>query len=266
MRAAVLVLVLAACGGPAEEPAPWQLTFSDEFEGPAGSLPDTTKWSFALGGGGWGNGELQLYTDRPDNAALDGQGNLVITARAETTPQTGFTSARLTSKGKFQQQYGRFEARLKLPAGRGLWPAFWLLGGDVDTAGWPSCGEIDVMEERGATPWRVTGAVHGPGHSGGNALIAAFDAPARTPLSDDFHVYAAEWGADEIRFYVDDRLYHTVLATRMPPTARWVYDHPFFLLLNLAVGGSYGGPPDATTVFPQAMLADYVRVYQRPRP
>jgi beta-glucanase (GH16 family) len=261
--AALLLAMTAGCGGEAEDKPPWQLAWSDEFDAPAGTLPDASKWTLATGGHGWGNGELQLYTDRPDNAAHDGQGLLVITARAEETPQNAFTSARLTSKDKFQQQYGRFEARLKLPAGRGLWPAFWLLGANVDSTGWPACGEIDVMEERGATPWRVTGAVHGPGHSGGNALIAAFDAPARKPLSDDFHLYAAEWEDDEIRFYVDGQLYHTVRATRMPPTARWVYDHPFFLLLNLAVGGYFGGPPDATTVFPQTMQADYVRVYQR---
>ena len=133
----------------------------------------------------------------------------------------------------------------------------------MDRVGWPACGEIDVVESRGAQPWRVSGALHGPGYSGGNALVGAFETPERTPFSDDFHTYAVEWEPDEIRFFVDENRFHTVRPSRLPPTSRWPYDHPFFLLLNLAVGGTFGGPPDATTPFPQTLIADWVRVYRR---
>lgn len=259
----VALLGAAACGGDGPEAAPWTLVWSDEFAGPAGAPPDASKWRFALGGDGWGNQELQLYTERPDNGALDGNGALVITARREAVGGNAFTSARIFSKGHFEQVYGRFEARLRLPSGRGFWPAFWMLGANVDAVGWPKCGEIDIMEERGAQPWRVSGAVHGPGHSGGNALIAGFEEPGRVPLSNDFHVYAVDWDAEELRFYVDDQQYHSVRKSRMPPAATWVYDHPFFLLLNLSVGGNFGGPPDETTPFPETLVADYVRVYAR---
>ena len=255
---------LVACAG---DPAPidWQLSFGDEFDGPAGAAPDPAKWSFETGGGGWGNQELQFYSDRPDNAALDGAGALVITARREPMGGREYTSARLITRGKFAQTHGRFEARLRLPAGKGFWPAFWMLGSNLGVGGvrWPACGEIDVVEQRGAHPWRVSGAVHGPGHSGGNALVGAFETAGRQPLTDDFHVYAVEWEPDELRFYVDGHHYHSVRKSRMPAGAQWVYDHPFFLLLNLAVGGTFGGPPDATTPFPQTLSADYVRAYVR---
>jgi beta-glucanase (GH16 family) len=257
----------AACNDPGELAA-WQLVWSDQFDGPADSPPDASRWSFETGGDGWGNSEEQYYTDRPTNAALDGAGALVITARREAMGTRHFTSARLVTRGKFQARYGRFEARLKLPAGRGRWPAFWLLGSDVNEVGWPACGEIDVVEGRGAQPWRVSGAAHGPGYSGGNALIAGFELPAGEGgavrrLTDDFHLYAVEWEPDEIRFFVDQHLYHSVRASRLPPQGRWVYDHPFFLLLNLAVGGNFGGPPDATTPFPAQLIADHVRVFTR---
>jgi beta-glucanase (GH16 family) len=254
----------ASLSGCTEDPGQggWQLVWSDEFEGAAGAPPDPERWSAEVGGHGWGNRELQFYTDRPDNVALDGTGLLVITARREPMGGREFTSARLTSSGKFQQRYGRFEARLKLPEGRGFWPAFWMLGGDLDSVGWPACGEIDVVESRGAQPWRVSGALHGPGYSGGNALTGAFETADRSRLSDDFHLYAVEWEPGEIRFFVDHNQYHTVRASRLPPATRWPYDQPFFLLLNLAVGGNFGGPPDATTPFPQTLTADWVRVYR----
>jgi beta-glucanase (GH16 family) len=259
-------LLLAACG--TDDPPPWQLVWSDEFDGPAGSPPDASRWSFETGGHGWGNNEEQFYTDRPANAALDGAGALVITARREVMGARNFTSGRIVTRGKFQARYGRFEARLKLPAGKGLWPAFWMLGQDVNEVGWPGCGEIDVVEARGAQPWRVSGAAHGPGYSGGNALTAGFELPGGKGsdgrrLTDDFHLYAVEWEPEEIRFFVDQHLYHSVRATRLPPQGRWVYDHPFFLLLNLAVGGSFGGSPDATTPFPAQLIADHVRVFTR---
>jgi beta-glucanase (GH16 family) len=254
-----LVLALVAgCGAP---PAPWHLVWSDEFDGPAGAPPDPASWSFELGGDGWGNQELQLYTSA--NAALDGSGHLVITARRESAGARAFTSARLTTRGKRTQRYGRFEARLRLPAGKGLWPAFWLLGDDASAAGWPACGEIDVVEGRGAVPWRVSSALHGPGFSGGDALIAAYESPAHRPLTDDLHDYAVEWEPDQLRFFVDGALYHQERATRLPTGARWVFDHPFFVILDLAVGGTFGGPPDSATPFPAELVADHVRVYAR---
>jgi beta-glucanase (GH16 family) len=265
--APLLSLLLAASCAPDPDvrAGPWQLVWNDEFDGPPGAPPDPARWNRELGGHGWGNQELQYYTDRPENVALDGQGALVITARREPMGGREFTSARLSSKGKFARAYGRFEARLKLPAGRGFWPAFWMLGTNIDTVRWPGCGEIDIVESRGAQPWRVSGAAHGPGYSGGNAITGAFETPERTRFSDDFHVYAVEWEPDEIRFYVDQHHYHSVRPTRLPAGARWPYDHPFFLLLNLAVGGNFGGPPDPTTPFPQTLTADWIRTYARGR-
>jgi beta-glucanase (GH16 family) len=254
----LLVLLLVGCGA---EEAPWQLVWSDEFDGPLGTRPDAGKWGFETGGDGWGNGELEFYTAQ--NAALDGAGHLVISARREVMGARDFTSARLTTRGQLAQAYGRFEARLRLPAGKGLWPAFWLLGDDVGAIGWPTCGEIDVVEGRGAQPWRVSSAVHGPGYSGGDALIAPYETPDRSPLTGDFHLFAVEWTTDELRFFIDDRAYHTERASRLPAGARWVFDHPFFVILDLAVGGSFGGAPDDTTPFPATLVADYVRVYRR---
>jgi beta-glucanase (GH16 family) len=262
-------VVVPACGGDQERDLPWTEVWADEFDGAAGTAPDPTRWSHEIGGHGWGNQELQLYTDRPENAALDGAGHLVITARREDRDGRAFTSARLTTKGKFQQRYGRFEARLRLPVGKGMWPAFWMLGsgtGDGSAggnAGWPERGEIDIVEGRGAQPWRVSGAVHGPGYSGGNALVGGYEAPGRADLTADFHRFAVEWEPGEVRFFVDDQQYHSVRATRLPASGRWVFDHDFFLILNLAVGGNFGGPPDGTTVFPQTLIADWVRVYRR---
>jgi beta-glucanase (GH16 family) len=253
MRALALLLVLGC--GRAEDDG-WTLVWADEFDGPPGA-PDPGKWSFEVGGDGWGNGELQFYTDR--NAALDGAGHLLITARREAFQSRAFTSARLSTRGKLEQAHGRFEARLKLPAGKGLWPAFWMLGADVDRVGWPSCGEIDVVEARGAQPWRVSSSLHGPGYSGGNALSAGYEGTAA--LTDDFHLFAVEWSDGEVRFSVDGRAYHTERASRLA-SGRWVFDHPFFLIVDLAVGGSFGGAPDETTPFPAQLMADWVRVYR----
>jgi beta-glucanase (GH16 family) len=164
---------------------------------------------------------------------------------------------------KFEQAYGRFEARIKIPYGQGLWPAFWMLGNDIATVGWPSCGEIDIMENIGREPGLVHGTIHGPGYSGNSAIGAPFSLSAGQRFADDFHVYAVEWEPNVIRFYVDTNLYATRVPGDLPPGARWVYDHPFFVLLNVAVGGYWPGSPDASTVFPQAMLVDYVRVYKR---
>ena len=245
----------------------WTLTWSDEFNGPNGSPPDSSKWTLETGGKGWGNNELESYTARPQNAYLEG-GNLVIKVVAET--YTGadrvtrdYTSARLKTQGKFAQTYGRFEARIKIPRGQGIWPAFWMLGADIAENPWPASGEIDIMENIGKEPALVHGTIHGPGYSGEHGLGAPCGLPSNQLFADDFHVYAVEWEPNALRFYVDDHLYETRTPADLPQGAKWVYDHPFYLLLNVAVGGFWPGNPDATSTFPQTMLVDYVRVYRR---
>jgi beta-glucanase (GH16 family) len=243
--------------------AGWKLVFVDEFEGAAGSLPDAAKWVFETGGGGFGNNELQYYTARPENAALDGQGKLILTARAEPYMGSHYTSARLKTAGKFEHTYGRYEARLRIPKGQGIWPAFWLLGADIGKNTWPACGEIDIMENIGKEPTLVHGTLHGPGYSGGNGIGKSAELPAKLAFSDDFHEFAVEWEDKSVRWYVDGALYQTRTPSDLPSGAKWVYDHPFFILLNLAVGGQWPGSPDATTTFPQTLTVDYVRVYDR---
>jgi beta-glucanase (GH16 family) len=240
----------------------WDLIWSDEFDGAAGAAVDGGTWGFDTGGGGWGNGELEDYTDRTDNVRLDGAGDLEIVARAEPYQGSDYTSGRINTAGRFTQAYGRFEARIRTPSGTGIWPAFWTLGADIGDAGWPGCGELDIMEEVG--DFSVNhGSAHGPGYSGGSPLTGTYQLPSGS-LSDDFHVYAIEWEPDVVRWYVDDTLYETRTPGDLPPGATWVYDHPFFVILNVAVGGAWPGPPDGTTQFPQTMTVDYVRVYARP--
>lgn len=240
----------------------WTLVWRDEFDGPGGSSPDPARWLMETGGDGWGNAELEFYTDRTDNAALDGDGALVITAREEAYMGRDHTSARLTTQGKLEQTFGRFEARLDIPEGQGIWPAFWMLGDDIGSTGWPDCGEIDVMENIGREPTLVHGTLHGPGYSGGNGIGASYSLPGDAPFADDYHVYAIEWEAEEVRWYVDDVLFQTRTPADLPQGAAWVYDHPFFILLNVAVGGQWPGNPDSTTTFPQELRIDYVRVYE----
>ena len=245
----------------------WKLVWSDEFNSPDASPVDTTKWVSESGGNGWGNQELEYYTARPENAFEQG-GNLVIKVLQEKyTGADGvtrdYTSARLKTLGKFSQKYGRFEARIKIPEGQGIWPAFWMLGDDIGKVGWPKCGEIDIMENIGKEPAMVHGTIHGPGYSGGKGISAPYSLPPDQHFANDFHLYAVEWEPKAIRFYVDDHLYATRTPADLPKGTKWVYAHPFFLLMNVAVGGGWPGNPDATTVFPQAMLVDYVRVYKR---
>ncbi|MBN1139666.1 MAG: family 16 glycosylhydrolase [Anaerolineae bacterium] len=257
-------------------PEDWVLAWSDEFDDAAGTLPDPSKWSHEIGDGGlngipgWGNGELEYYTDSPDNVAADGLGNLVITARAVDTTTTDllcwygpceYTSARLLTSNKAEFAYGRIEARLKIPYGQGVWPAWWSLGNDIGEADWPACGEIDIMENIGSEPATVHGTIHGPGYSGGSGIGGAYNLPTGN-LSDAFHTYAIEWEPDLIRWFIDDTNYFTATVDDIPAGMEWVYDHPFYLLLNVAVGGNWPGYPDDTTTFPQTMHIDYVRVYQ----
>jgi len=176
-----------------------------------------------------------------------------------------YTSARLVTRGKFEQAYGRFEARIKLPFGQGIWPAFWMLGNNINSVGWPTCGEVDIMENIGREPFTNHGSLHGPGYSGGNPLTATFTLSNGEQFKDDFHVFAVEWEPREIRFYIDNTLYQMRRSSELSANQRWVYDHPFYLLLNVAVGGDWPGAPDATTIFPQTMMVDYVRVYTNDR-
>jgi beta-glucanase (GH16 family) len=264
-----VAILFATCGvSRAQSPAAkgWQLTWSDEFNGSNGSSPDPKKWIFVTGGKGYGNNELETYTSRPANIQQQ-HGKLVITAQKEDfTGSDGvprnYTSARINSSGLFTQTYGRFEARIKLPVGKGIWPAFWLLGDNHETLHWPDCGEIDILETIGA-PSTVYSTLHGPGYSGAKGISAHIDLPPGQAVNTAFHLYAVEWSPNDIRFYVDDHLIAHRTPADLPPGATWVYDHPFYILLNLAVGGFWPGNPDASTVFPQQMLIDYVRVYSK---
>lgn len=268
----VLPLILSMYAAAQIQPLPvardgWTLTWSDEFNAPDGSAIDSSKWVQEIGGGGWGNDELEYYTTRPQNSFIH-DGNLVIKAIEEKYTgadkvSRNYTSARLKTQGKFSQMYGRFEARIKIPRGQGIWPAFWMLGDDIDKVQWATCGEIDIMENIGKEPNIVHGTIHGPGYSGSGGISAPLGTAVDQKFADDFHVYAVEWEPKEIRFYVDEFLYATRTPADLPKGTKWVYDHPFFIILNVAVGGGWPGNPDATTVFPQTMLVDYVRAYKR---
>lgn len=271
------ILFLSACGTPTmttpipisklpeSSPTPegqhagWNLVWQDEFNG---DMLDLQNWTFDLGANGWGNSEMEEYTNRVDNVRIE-NGNLIIEARQDETAKYGYTSARIKTQNLQAWQYGRIEGRLKLPQGQGIWPAFWMLGSDISTtAGWPNCGEIDIMEFIGKEPNNIYTTAHGPGYSGAKGISSHTNLPQGS-LQNDFHVYAIEWEATEIRWYIDDAQVFKVTSADAEPN-KWVFDHPFFIILNVAVGGGWPGFPDSTTVFPQQMLVDYVRVYQRP--
>lgn len=235
----------------------------DESFDANGSL-DSDLWNFDIGNGaaegipGWGNNEQQYYTDRLDNAVVE-DGVLKIIARQEQFEGSQYTSARIQTKNKFQQQYGRFEARIKLPWGQGLWPAFWMLGDDKDgTEVWPQIGEIDIMENRGQEPTITHGSVHGPGYSAGDAVTKSYDL-VNDRLDTGFHVFGIEWGPNFINYYIDDVLYNQI--TPEDVDGEWVFDDEFYIILNVAVGGSFVGQVGPDVVFPQTMEVDYVRVY-----
>ena len=254
-------------------PSGWRLLWSEEFQSRAGRPPDPRLFSYDIGDGaannipGWGNSELQYYTDDPANAATDGSGHLVITARAGdgSLPcyygPCRYTSARLKTQGKREVGYGRVEARATLPRGAGLWPAFWSMGTDLGEVGWPQAGEIDIMEWVGRAPHQVFGTIHGPGYSGGASFGGIRD--FGRDISGETHTFAVERQPGEIRWYVDGILYHRATPADVAPDP-WVFDHPFFLLLNMAVGGNFGGEVSPDTVFPQALKVDYIRVYGAP--
>ena len=252
------------------------LVWHDEFDGPALALPDPKRWGSDAGASGYGNQELEDYCapgsalapcdPKKPNAYLDGDGHLVIAAIE--TPAGEWTSARLNTKGIKNFQYGRVEARMRLPAGAGLWPAFWLLG--VSTEEWPSCGEIDVMENvpgnvpGGLGAGTIKSTIHGPGYSGVEGLGKTLKLPRGGRVDDGFHVYGTVWSPGRVQFYVDDRTkpFLTLTPKDLPRGRAWVFDRPFFLIMNLAVGGSWPRDPDATTPNPAKLLVDYVRVYR----
>ena len=243
-----------------------KLVLSEEFN--TDGAPNPNVWANDIGrgpnGDGWGNQELQYYTDRSENATIQ-NGVLLITAREESFEGAQYTSARLLTKDLFEQQYGRFEARIRLPWGQGIWPAFWMLGADIDENPWPGAGEIDIMEYRGQEPTILIGSVHGPGYNGGNAISKEYTLE-NDRFDTGFHIFGIEWGPDFINFYVDDVLYNQITPEDVDEETDgegvWVFNKPFYILMNLAVGGTFVGSPNAETQFPQTMLVDYVRVYE----
>jgi len=244
----------------------WTEVFKEDFNGPASSAPSGATWNVNVNGRP-DNQEKEYYTDRPTNVSLDGNGNLVITAQSEhyayaagVTSGQPYTSGRLDTRGHQQPQYGRIEARIKLPSGKGLWPAFWMLGQNIDTVHWPNCGEIDILEMAGSTPNTISGSAHGPGYSGNNAFTKKFTLGSGN-FSDDYHVFAFEWTADAMRWLVDEQEFHVrTKAAVEAGGATWVFNQPMFIILNLAVGGFFDGDPDANTKFPAQMLVDYVKI------
>ena len=259
----VLILAFSSCNTDETQTVATfkNLVMADEFT--TEGAPDSAMWTYDIGRGpnndGWGNQELQYYTNRTENVKV-ANGYLLITAQEEGFEGASYTSARLKTQGLFEQKYGRFEARIRLPYGKGLWPAFWLLGNDCDQNTWPLCGEIDIMEYLGDNPTTVFGSVHGPGYSAGEAETKEFSLP-NDRFDTGFHVFGIEWGPDYINYYVDDNLYNQITPDDVP--GEWVFDHPFYIIMNVAVGGSFPGSPNTETVFPQTMVVDYVRVYEK---
>nr|WP_202490259.1 lectin [Streptomyces sp. SID8381] len=240
-------------------------TFSDTFDGPAGAAVDSGKWQLETGDN-VNNHERQYYTSGTKNAALDGQGHLVITAKRENPANyqcwygtCQYTSARLNTSGKFSAQYGHVEARMKIPRGQGMWPAFWMLGTDIGQVGWPNSGEIDVMENVGFEPSTVHGTIHGPGYSGSAGIGAPYSLPNGQAFADAFHTYAVDWAPDSITWSVDGNVYQRRTPADLGGKT-WVFNKPFFLILNLAVGGYWPGDPDGSTSFPQQLVVDSVSV------
>lgn len=250
----------ASCGTtpppppPPPPPSGWTLTWADEFNG---TSLDTSKWNIEVNGNGGGNNELQYYTARPENIRVSG-GELVIEARKEAYMGKQYTSGRITTQNKASWQYGRMEARMKIPTGKGTWPAFWMLGNAISSVGWPASGEIDIMEHVNSEAF-----THGTIHwSNQNNAYANYGGPSGNLDFAQFHVYAVEWDAAAIRWYVDGNKFHEVnIAGGINGTSE--FHAPYFLLFNLAVGGNWPGGPDASTVFPNRMQVDYVRVYRK---
>lgn len=238
------------------------VVWSDEFNAAAGTAPDSSKWRYDIGGSGWGNNERQYYTNSTRNSAHDGGGNLVITARREGGYNCHYgpceyTSARLLTAATFTRTYGRFEARMKLPRTQGLRPAFWMLG--TGNNGWPGNGEIDIMENIGREPSNSYGTLHGPGYSAGEAISSRYTLPNGQQFADGFHTFTVDWEPNVVTWYVDGIQFGRKTPADLGGDP-WVFDHPFFMIMNVAVGGYWPGYPDGTTVMPQTLTVDWVRV------
>ena len=247
---------------PASAAPLWQ----DEFNQPAGTGPNPAVWTHDIGDNGWGNAELEYYTDSRENSFVvddpAATGGKALVIRAVREPSGRYTSARIKTQGKYAATHGRIEARLKLPHGQGVWPAFWMMGESLGQITWPECGEIDIMEVPGHEPGRLHSTIHGPGYSGKHGLTKSTDLPAGATFGDTYHVFAVDWAPGKLAWSLDGRVYHVRTPADLPAAAKWVFDGaPFFLLLNLAIGGHWPGYPDATTKFPQELRIDYVRVY-----
>jgi beta-glucanase (GH16 family) len=274
--------MLAAAGCTPNTPEPpspvgWTRVWSDEFDGQGGAPVDTTQWRYDTADGcasnncGWGNNEKEYYSTAPENIALNGQGQLRIVARTAPASLTcyygpcRYTSAKVTTRGKMEAAHGKVEARIRLALGQGLWPAFWMLGRNIGAVGWPTSGELDIMENRGSAPATTSSAVHGPGYSG-NTPFAHEHVLSQGTIADAFHVYSVEWDSLTIRYLVDDTVHYVVGRSQVGQYGNWVFDQPFFVILNLAVGGHFDGDPQSDAIFPATMLVDYVRVYRRAPP
>ena len=282
MRALAL-FVLFACTSNTLPPSvsppatTWIQVWSDEFDGPAGAPVDSTRWSYETTDGcnggncGWGNNEKEYYTSASENVALNGQGQLAIVARrapAGITCYYGackYTSGKITTRDKMFAAPGRVEARIKLPAGQGLWPAFWMLGHNFPGTPWPLCGELDIMENKGSDPTSTSSAVHGPGYSG-NTPFAHTHPLAQGTVADDYHTYAVEWDSLHVRFFVDDTAHYGITRDAVTQYGQSILDQPFYVILNLAVGGNFDGDPKSDAIFPATMLVDYVRVFRAGAP
>ena len=273
----LLALSCAPSGTDAPSTAPpgWTLTWSDDFDGPAGSAVDARYWSHELGDGcaagicGWGNEEKEHYTSDLPNASLTGDGELAIVARVAQASLAcyygpcRYTSAKLRTRDKVQVKHGRVEARLRLPRGQGLWPAFWMLGSSFGTTPWPACGELDIMENHGSRPASVSSAIHGPGYSGSTTPFVHDRPLAAGDYSQDHHVFGVQWDSARVEFMVDGEPHYVVAKEEIERHGAWVFDQPFYVILNLAVGGTFDGDPKSDTILPATMLVDWVRVYER---
>jgi len=261
---------ITSTSGPAPE---LKLAWADEFDGPAGGRVDSTNWRYDLGDGcqsgncGWGNQEKEYYTSASENISLNGAGELQIVARKAAPGLTcyygacRYTSAKITTRDNVTVTHGRVEARIKLAAGQGLWPAFWMLGSNIATVGWPQCGELDIMENHGSDVTSTSSAVHGPGYSGNTPFVDKFQLAATT-FAEDFHTFAVEWNSSRVMFFVDGKQHYVIQRDEVQRRGNWVFDQPFFIILNLAVGGMFDGDPQSDAILPATMLVDYVRVYK----
>ena len=271
-------LLLISCAHPQTAPpidkSPWRKVWSDEFDGGAGTRIDGTRWVYDLGDGcaagicGWGNQEKESYTDDVRNVSLDGDGHLAIVARVAAAGQRcyygacRYTSAKIKTKGRMAAKPGRIEARIKLPSGQGLWPAFWTLGDSHPQTSWPQCGELDILENHGSNPRSTSAAIHGPNYSGQTPFAHSYQLPSGT-FADDFHRFALEWDSSRVRFFVDDVMHYEVLRADVERRGAWVFDQSFYVILNLAVGGHFDGDPQSDAILPATMLVDWVRVYEK---